>query len=268
VRPAKVNFLLHLGGPLVQAALCLLGWSAIAVDTARAGEVGIAVAANFTAPMAQIAADFEKTTGHKARLSFGATGRFYAQISNGAPFDVLLAADSATPARLVQEGKAINNSAFTYAQGRLALWSANPRVVDAQGEVLKLGQFRYLAIASPTLAPYGAAAIQTLEKLDLRASVESKLVTGESIGQAFAMVATGNAELGFVAASQVFEGGRLKGGSVWMVPASVYSPITQDAVLLSRGQSNPAATALLAHLKSDKAKAVITSFGYGLPGQP
>ncbi len=240
---------------------------AAVVGVVQAGEVSVAVAANFTAPMAQIAADFEKATGHKAVLSYGATGRFYAQISNGAPFDVLVAADAATPAKLVKESKAVSASNFTYATGRLALWSAVPGFVDAQGDVLRRGQFRYVAIAAPLLAPYGAAAMQTLDQLGLRAAIQPKLVTGESVGQAFTMVATGNAELGFVALSQVFENGKLKTGSVWVVPASAHSPITQDAALLNRGQSNPAAVALLAYLKTDKAKAVITSFGYGVPNR-
>ena len=229
---------------------------------ARAGEVRVAVAANFTAPMTLLAADFEKASGHKLLLSYGATGRFYAQIGNGAPFDVLLAADVATPQKLVQEGKAVKGSAFTYAQGRLALWSARPQLVDAQGDVLRRGNFRHVAIASPLLAPYGAAAAQTLQQLGLSTAIAPKLVTAESIGQAFTMVASGNAELGFVALSQVLASGQLKSGSLWVVPASLHSPIRQDAVLLQRGLSNPAAAALLVFLKSDRAKAVITSFGY------
>ena len=251
-----------------KAQRCLFGLLlAAGAAVAQAGEVSVAVAANFTAPMTQIAADFEKATGHKALLSYGATGKFYAQITQGAPFDVLLAADTATPTKLVQEGRAVKATQFTYAQGRLALWSAKPGVVDAQGEVLKRGQFRFVAIASPRLAPYGAAAIQTLEQLGLRAAIEPKLVLGESIGQALTMVASGNAELGFVSVSQVFEGGKLKSGSAWLVPASLYSAITQDAVVLNRGQTNPAAAALMAYLKNEKATSLITSFGYGLPGQ-
>ena len=255
-----------LNNAVLRFALCVIGLvTTMAASVSQAEEVRVAVAANFTAPMVQIAADFEKLTGHTAVLSYGATGRFYAQISNGAPFDVLLSADAATPARLVQEGKAVRASNFTYAQGRLALWSAQPGVVDAQGDVLRRGQFRYLAIASPLLAPYGAAAIQTMEQMGLRAAIEPKLVTGESVGQAFNMAATGNAELGFVAASQVFEGGKLKSGSVWLVPANMHTPIKQDAVLLLRGNANPAAVALLAYLKTEKTKAVITSFGYEVP---
>ena len=232
--------------------------------SALADEVQVAVAANFTAPMKLIAADFEKTTGHKAVLLFGSTGKFYAQITNGAPFDVFLAADDETPAKLEKELAAVSGSRFTYAIGKLVLWSAQPGRVDAQGEVLKKGNFTKLAIAAPKLAPYGSAAIETITKLGLLASLEPKLVTGESIGQAFSFVSTGNAEIGFVALSQVYEAGKLKSGSAWVVPASMHSPIRQDAVLLTRARDNKAAVALLAFLKTEKAKAVIQSFGYEL----
>lgn len=229
---------------------------------ALADDVQVAVAANFTAPMKILAADFEKDTGHKAVLTFGATGRFYAQITNGAPFEVFLSADEQTPKKLEQEGGAVGGSRFTYATGKLALWSAQPGRVDAQGEVLKKGDFKKLAIAAPKLAPYGAAAMETISKLGLQAALAPKLVTGESIGQAFSFVSTGNAELGFVALSQVYEGGKLKSGSVWIVPDSLHSPIRQDAVLLTRGKDKPAARQLMAFLKTDKARAVIRSFGY------
>ncbi|MES2941244.1 MAG: molybdate ABC transporter substrate-binding protein [Pseudomonadota bacterium] len=240
------------------AALCLL----LAASYALADEVQVAVAANFTNPMKLIAADFEKETGHKAVLSFGATGRFYAQISNGAPFDVLLAADDETPAKLEKEGAAVYGSRFTYAAGKLVLWSAQPSVVDAAGEVLKKGSFSKLSIAAPKLAPYGAAAVETMNKLGVFSSVQAKLVTGESIGQAFTFVSSGNAELGFVALSQVYENGQLKSGSAWIVPENLHSPIRQDAVLLAKGKDNKAAASLLAFLKTEKARAVIQSFGY------
>ena len=232
--------------------------------SALADEVQVAVAANFTAPMKLIAADFEKTTGHKAVLLFGSTGKFYAQITNGAPFDVFLAADDKTPAKLEKELAAVSGSRFTYAIGKLVLWSAQPGRVDAQGEVLKKGNFTKLAIAAPKLAPYGSAAIETITKLGLLASLEPKLVIGESIGQAFSFVSTGNAEIGFVALSQVYEAGKLKSGSAWVVPASMHSPIRQDAVLLTRARDNKAAVALLAFLKTEKTKAVIRSYGYEL----
>ena len=239
------------------ALLALLGSASVLAD-----EVQVAVAANFTAPMKLIAAEFEKDTGHKAVLSFGSTGKFYSQIINGAPFGVLFAADDETPAKLEKESAAVKGSRFTYAIGKLVLWSADPGKVDAQGEVLKKGNFKKLAIAAPKLAPYGAAAIATMTKLGLLASLEPKLVTGESIAQAFSFVSTGNAELGFVALSQVYEGGKLKSGSAWIVPASLHSPIRQEAVLLTKAKDNKAAVALLAFLKTEKAKAVVRSFGY------
>jgi len=227
-----------------------------------ADDVQVAVAANFTAPMKLIAADFEKDTGHKAVLTFGATGKFYAQITNGAPFEVFLAADDETPARLEKEGVAVNGSRFTYATGKLVLWSAQAGMVDAQGDVLKKGGFQKIAIAAPKLAPYGAAAVETMSKLGLQAALEPKLVVGESIGQTFSFVSTGNAELGFVALSQVYEGGKIKSGSAWIVPGNLHSPIRQDAVLLAKARDNKAAIQLMAFLKTDKAKAVIRSFGY------
>lgn len=229
---------------------------------ALAGEVSVAVAANFTAPMRIIAADFEKTTGHRAVLAFGATGTFYAQIKNGAPFDVLLAADDKTPARLEAEGSAVPGSRYTYAIGKLVLWSAKADGVDAQGEVLKRGDFKHLAIAAPKLAPYGAAAVETLGRLGLLSSLESRFVQGENIAQTYQFVATGNAELGFVALSQVYADGMLKSGSAWIVPDTLHGPIRQDAVLLARAKDNAAAIALIDYLKSDAAKAVIGSFGY------
>jgi molybdate transport system substrate-binding protein len=229
---------------------------------AQAAEVSVAVAANFTAPMQRIAADFEKATGHKAVLAFGATGKFYAQIKNGAPFDVLLAADAKTPARLEAESAGVPGSRFTYAIGKLVLWSAQPGAVDAQGEVLKRGAFKHLAIAAPQLAPYGAAAVETLEKLGLLSVIEPKFVQGENIAQTYQFIATGNAELGFVALSQVYADGKLTRGSAWIVPGDLHNPIRQDAVLLARARDNAAAVALLGYLKSAAAKTVIESFGY------
>ncbi|MET0311834.1 MAG: molybdate ABC transporter substrate-binding protein [Burkholderiaceae bacterium] len=229
---------------------------------ALADEVQVAVAANFTAPMKVIAAEFEKETGHKATLSFGATGKFYAQIQSGAPFEVFLSADDETPLKLEARKQAVAGTRFTYATGRLVLWSAKPGVVDAQGEVLRTGALRNVAIAAPKLAPYGAAAMETMAKLGVLQAMEPRLVTGESIGQAFSFVSTGNAEAGFVALSQVFEGGKLKSGSGWIVPANLHGPIRQGAILLNKGQDNKGAAALLAYLKGDKAKAVIRSFGY------
>lgn len=230
----------------------------------HAGEVQVAVAANFTAPMQQIAADFARDTGHKAVLSFGATGKFYAQIVNGAPFEVFLAADDTTPARLEKEGHAVPGSRFTYAVGKLVLWSAKADFVDAKGDVLKGGNFNKVSIANPKTAPYGAAAVETLKKLNLLDAVQPKFVQGENISQTLQFVHTGNADLGFVALSQVFKDGKLNGGSAWIVPGEFHEPIYQDAAILAKGKDNAAAIALLAYLKSDKARAVIRSFGYDL----
>ncbi len=245
--------------PQLLAALVL---GTVFAGSAHADEVQVAVAANFTAPMKTIAADFEKATGHKAQLAFGATGKFYAQIRNGAPFEILLAADDETPARLEREGAAVAGTRFTYAIGQLALWSAKPGVVDDKAEVLKKGAFKHLSIANPRLAPYGAAAVETLTRLGLLGSLESKFVQGENIAQTFQFVSSGNAELGFVALSQIYEDGKLKSGSAWIVPGNLHSPIRQDAIVLAKGKDNPAAAALMEFLKGEKARAVIRSYGY------
>jgi len=231
---------------------------------ASAADVQVAVAANFTAPMQAIAAAFEKDTGHKARLAFGSTGKFYAQIRNGAPFQVLLAADDETPARLEREGMSVPGTRFTYAVGRLALWSAQAGMVDARGEVLKQGGYKHVAIANPKLAPYGAAAVEVMQRLGVVAAVRPKLVQGENIAQTWQFVASGNAELGFVALSQVTRDGKLSSGSAWIVPGDLHAPIRQDAAILANGRGNPAASALMAYLKGDKAKAVIRAYGYDI----
>lgn len=231
---------------------------------AHAAELSVAVAANFTAPMQKIAEAFEKETGHKLVLSYGSTGKFYAQIKNGAPFEVLFAADDETPARLEQEGQSVAGTRFTYAIGKLVLWSKQPGLVDEQGEVLRTGAFERIALADPKLAPYGAAAMQTLRKLGLADALGSKFVQGENIGQAYQFVATQNAPLGFVALSQVLAEGRLTEGSAWMVPETLYEPIRQDAIILARGKDNPAAPELMRYLRGNAAKAIIRSYGYGL----
>ena len=231
---------------------------------ASAEEVQVAVAANFTAPMRVIAAAFEKDTGHKAQLAFGSTGKFYAQIKNGAPFQVLLSADDETPAKLEREGLAVPGTRFTYAVGKLALWSALEGVVDGKGDVLRKGNYAHLAIANPRLAPYGAAAIEVLKHLDLLDAVQPRLVQGENIAQTYQFVASGNAELGFVAVSQIMKNGKLISGSAWMVPDNLHAPIRQDGVMLVNGKGNAAASALMAYLKSDKAKAIIRAYGYDI----
>lgn len=245
----------------------LSGLSAVAVfafslASANAAEVQVAVAANFTAPMQAIAAGFEKSTGHKAVAAFGATGQFYAQIRNGAPFEVFLAADDTTPEKLDKEGLTVAGSRFTYATGALALWSAKPGYVDAKGEVLKANQFAHLSIANPKTAPYGLAATQVLEKMGLTQAVAGKIVEGQSIAQAHQFVSSGNAELGFVALSQVYKDGAITSGSAWQVPASMHEPIRQDAVILLKGKDNPAARAFTDYLKGPDAAAVIRAFGY------
>ena len=234
------------------------------VFTSQAAEVKVAVAANFTASMQKIAAAFAQDTGHQAVLAFGSTGKFYAQIKNGAPFELLLAADAETPARLTREGQGVAGTRHTYAIGRLALWSREPGLVDEAGAVLRTGHFKRLALADPKLAPYGAAAVKVMTGLGLIGTLVPRLVQGQSIAQAYQFAATGNAELGFVALSQVFSDGKLKEGSVWVVPAHLHAPLRQDAVLLKPGQGQPAATALLAYLRGDKARAIIRSFGYDL----
>ncbi len=238
--------------------------ASLLAGAASAADVRVAVAANFTAPMQAIAAAFEKDTGHKARLAFGSTGKFYAQIRHGAPFQVLLAADDETPARLEREGMSVPGTCFTYAVGRLALWSAQAGVVDARGEVLKQGGYKHVAIANPKLAPYGAAAVEVMQRLGVVEAVRPKLVQGENIAQAWQFVASGNAELGFVALSQVTQDGKLTGGSAWIVPAHLHTPIRQDAAILTNGRGNPAAGALMDYLRSDKAKAVIRAYGYDI----
>lgn len=236
--------------------------ASVAAHLALAQDVQVAVAANFTAPIQAIAKDFEQDTGHKLVIATGATGQFYAQIQNGAPFEVFLSADDSTPAKLEQEGATMPGSRFTYAIGTLALWSAKPGYVDAQGEVLKKNDYHHLSIANPKAAPYGLAATQVLEKLGLTAQVKGKLVEGQNITQAHQFIATGNAELGFVALSQIYKDGKVTGGSAWIVPAALHDPIKQDAVILAKGKDNPAAQALVDYLKGEKAAAVIKSFGY------
>jgi molybdate transport system substrate-binding protein len=231
-------------------------------EQADAADVQVAVAANFARPMQRIADLFARDTGHRAVIVTGATGTLFAQIESGAPFEVLLAADRATPERLLAEGFAIAGTRFTYALGVLVLWSAKAAYVDGAGSVLRNGAFRHLAIANPKLAPYGVAAVETLTLLGLLNGLRPKLVEGESIAQAYQFIATGNAELGFVALSQVEGPDAPHMGSYWVVPASFHKPIEQDAVLLRKGAGNPAARSLCEYLKSAKAKDVIAAYGY------
>ena len=238
--------------------LVLLAWGL----NAQAAEVSVAVASNFSAPMQKITQAFEQETGHKAMVSFGSTGHFYAQIKNGAPFEVLLAADAETPRKIDKEGLGLAASRFTYAVGTLVLWSKQPGLVDDKASILQSGRFERIALANPKLAPYGAAAIQTLNRMGILRNVQPKVVQGDNMSQAYQFVATGNAQLGFVALSQVMTDGKITQGSAWLVPDSLHTPIQQDAILLAKGAANPAATALLNFLRTERAKAVMRAFGY------
>lgn len=240
------------------AGLCLL---AFRVD---AGEVRAAVAANFTVPVQKIAEQFQADTGHSVKASYGSTGKFYSQIRNGAPFDVLLAADDTTPDRIGKEGLGDAASRFTYAIGKLVLWSKKPGYVDARGEVLR-GKFDKLAIANPRLAPYGVAAQETLESLGLWSGLQGRIVMGESISQTQQFADSGNADLAFIALSQTLKDGKTIEGSQWVVPGHLYNPIRQDAIMLTSVQDREATEAFMKYLKGAKAIAIIKSFGYDLP---
>ena len=224
-----------------------------------AADTQVAVAANFMGPAREISAAFKAATGHNAILSFGASGQFYAQLARGAPYEVFLSADADRPKRAEQDGLGVPGSRFTYATGRLALYSKTPGLVDSRGAVLASGRFSKLAIADPALAPYGVAAVQTLRKLGVYDGVRPKLVMGSSISQAYQFVETGAAEVGFVAYSQVID---QPGGSRWLVPAADHAPIEQQAILLRTGQHNPASRAFLVFLKSSAAKAIVRRYGY------
>jgi molybdate transport system substrate-binding protein len=241
--------------PALAAAIVVL----LAGPHVRAEETQVAVAANFTEPAKEIAAAFTATTGHKATLSFGSSGQFYTQITHGAPYEVFLSADAERPTKAEQDGFAAPGTRFTYAVGKLVLYSKTPGLVDGKGAVLKTGSFAKLAIADPAAAPYGAAAIQTMQHLGVYDAVKPKIVQGTSIAQAYQFVATGAAELGFVALSQVVGE---TGGSRWVVPEADHAPIDQQAVLLKTGQANPAAAAFLKFLKSPQATAIIRKYGY------
>jgi molybdate transport system substrate-binding protein len=246
-----------------RAALALV-LVVLAAPAARSGEVHVAVATNFASTARELGEAFRKELGDGVVISESSTGKLYAQIVNGAPYEVFLSADAERPRRLVEEGHAIAGTRFPYALGRLALWSADPqRVTDARA---LRGEFRHLAIANPELAPYGAAARDTLHRLGLWDALQPRLVRGEDIGQTYQFVATGSAELGFVALSQVLAGGA--GGSRWLVPADHHAPLEQQAVLLQAGEDDDAARAFLAFLQADAARRTIEAAGYALPPAP
>lgn len=247
---------------IVCATLLLLAAWAADGRVAHAAEVHVAVAANFAAPMQRIARAFEEQTGHRALIALGATGALYAQARHGAPFGVFLAADEATPRRLEAEGLGVPGTRFTYAVGRLVLWSARPGVVDDAGAVLREGRIQRLALANPRLAPYGAAAVEVMTRLDVLEALRPRFVQGENIAQTHQFVASGNAEMGFVALSQVQVEGRIASGSAWRVPSSLHAPLRQDAILLVAGRDNPAARALLEFLRADATRALIRAHGY------
>lgn len=240
--------------------LGLLGWGL--ATSASAAEVQVAVAANFTAPAKEIAQAFEQATGSHVLLSFGSSGQFYAQIAHGAPFEVFLSADAERPAKAEQEGLGVKGTRFTYAVGQLVLYSTTPGLVDPAGAVLKSNRFSRIAIADPAAAPYGAAAIETMRKLGVYDALKPRIVRGANISQAYQFTATGAAELGFVALSQVAD---KPGGSRWIVPGADHAPIAQQAILLKPGASDPAARAFLAFLKGPRAVAIIRRFGYAVP---
>lgn len=240
--------------------LCL---SLLLAGNAWAGEVNVAVAANFAVPFAKIAKAYSKVTGNRVIVSIGSTGKLYAQIKNGAPFEIFLAADTRRPKMLVADGLAVAGSERTYAIGRLVLWSPRFDVSDGATS-LRIDGIRHIAIANPKTAPYGVAVIQVLDRLKLSASVQPKLVEAENIAQAFQFIASGNADAGFVALSQL-KGLKAKSGSSWIVPANLYKPIDQALCMLKSGVANPTARSLAAFLKSKQANAIISDFGYEIP---
>jgi molybdate transport system substrate-binding protein len=237
-----------------------LALAAIVAGPATAAQVNVAVAANFTEPAKEIAASFKQKTGHEAILSFGASGQFYNQIVQDAPFAIMLSADDERPKKLVSDGLGVAESRFTYAVGKLVLWSKTSDLVKGEA-TLKAGSFAKLSIANPAAAPYGAAAIEAMKSLGVYDVLQPKIVQGNSIAQAFQFIDTGNAELGFVALSQLAGN---TSGSRWMVPQNLFKPILQDAVLLKKGAANEAAIAFMAYLKGPEARIVIEKYGYGL----
>lgn len=253
----------------IRAALCGYCVALIAVLAAclpsRAGEALIAVAANFAEVTEELETAFETTTDHTVTITSGSTGKLYAQIKQGAPFDILMAADQARPERLEAEGDAVPGSRFTYAIGRLALWSPDAQRISGDGiALLEAGDFARLAIANPDLAPYGLAAKQALQHFGLWDALQPKIVMGQNIGQTFSMISTGNAELGLVAKSYAMSTRNQTPGSRWDVPADAHEPIRQDAVILKHAEDNPAARAFADFLRSNAAREVITRFGYAV----
>jgi len=246
---------------LIGLLMLIAGW-------AHADTLIIAVASNFTAPMNEVASSFEQATGHTVHLAFGSSGKFFAQINHGAPFDLFFSADQAKPRALEEQGRIVPGSRFTYAVGALALWSSREGVNVDNAEVLRQGEFNKLALANPRLAPYGAAAVQVLDALALTETTRPHWVQGENIAQTYRFVRSGNAAVGFVALSQIMMDGEVALGSAWVVPNQLHDPIRQDAVLLPRSESNEAAQAFLDFVRSPTARRIIESYGYTVPASP
>ncbi|PCK08598.1 MAG: molybdate ABC transporter substrate-binding protein [Alteromonadaceae bacterium] len=243
---------------------CLLVLS-ILPHVSRAESIHIAAASNFTGAMKALVAEFEQASGHKVHVSFGSSGKFYAQIMHGAPFQIFFSADQAKPKALEKSGLSVSGTRFTYAIGALALWSSKPGFIDSEGRRLRNGNFNKLALANPKLAPYGIAAIEVLESLKLKQNTRSKWVQGENIAQTYQFISTGNADLGFISLAQIRQKNQSTPGSVWIIPTTLHEPIRQDAVLLKRGEKNRAAQELLKFIRSEQAQTIIKSHGYQIP---
>jgi molybdate transport system substrate-binding protein len=247
--------------------LIIAVWFILLAPTSWAATTLITVASDFTKPMTEIAAEFEKATGHTAKLSFGSSGKAFAQIQSGGPFEVYLSASEKYPLELEKSGHVVAGSRFVYAIGKLVLWSAKPGYVDDKGEILKTGNFKHIALADPTHAPYGVVAEEVMKSLGVLDKLRPMFVMGENISQTFQFVSTGNAQLGFVAFAQVIDinTGKIGKGSGWIIPDNLHGPFNQTAVLLKKGAENPAALALVDFLKSPTALAIIEKYGFGLP---
>lgn len=228
----------------------------------HADSINVAVATNFAAPLAEIARKFRAATGHQIKISSSASGKIYAQIKNGAPFAVFLSADEEKPLALEQEGLSVPGSRFTYAIGRLALWSPRDNLVTDGPQILQRGEFRKLALANPKLAPYGKAAVEVLDALGLAEATKSRWVMGENIAQTYQFIQSGAADFGFVAAAQILAESQIKSGSAWLIPAELHQPIRQDAILLRKAENSRAARELLTFLRSEQVRALIESYGY------
>lgn len=236
---------------------CLVFCAQTSADT-----VTVAVASNFAPPMPTLIATFEQNSGHHIKAAYGSSGKFYAQIQHGAPFQILLSADQKTAQKLAQQKLALAESQFTYATGRLVLWSADRNAIDGTGIRLQRADFKHLALADPALAPYGAAAINVLQRLHLLDKLRSRFVQGENIAKTYQFVISGNAELGFVALSQVWRDGKISAGSAWIVPVDLHAPLHQDAIILLPGKNQIAVDQFMTFLRSDNAIKIIAAFGY------